>query len=98
MRRLLVSLATLVLVACGPGEIGENCSSGSATDDCVDGAVCSRLPAATPEPGDEPNDDEYVCRAICDMNADCPAGETCQRAEGTMLSSCQPDGTDTSME
>ena len=91
MRRLLIALGALFLLACGPGEIGDECQGGSAMNDCVDDALCTQMPAEDLEPPENPNNLQFFCRAICDSNIPCEAGFTCQRAEGTMLSTCQPD-------
>lgn len=94
MRALLITLTTLLLlVACGPGELGQDCQGGPAENDCVDGALCTAEPADEHEVPESPTT-RHVCRAICDNNADCTEeGFVCLRAEGTMLSACQPDPT-----
>lgn len=93
MRRLIIALAALFLLACGPGEIGDECVGGSAMNDCVDGAFCTQMPAEDFVPPDNPNNLKYFCRAICDSNAQCEEGFVCLRAEGSMVSTCQPDPT-----
>ena len=93
MRRLLITLAPLaLLIACGPGEIGQACQGGAADNDCVDGALCTLERSEEAAPPEEPNNESFVCRQLCDDNADCTEeGFLCQRAEGTMFSTCQPD-------
>ncbi len=95
MRRLVITLGALfVLVACGPGEIGDECQGGAATNDCVDGAFCTQMPDESLEPVDRPNSGIYVCRAVCDSNSQCEDGFVCLRAEGSMVSTCQPTADD----
>lgn len=93
MRRLLITIVpVLFLIACGPGAIGEACQGGAAENDCDEGALCTLEPSEEASPPDTPNNESFVCRQICDNNADCTEeGFTCQRANGTMQSSCQPD-------
>lgn len=98
MRRLLIALGALLLLACGPGEIGDECEGASAMNDCVDGAFCTQQPAEDLEPPDNPNNLRYFCRAVCDSEAACGDGFNCLRAEGSMLSTCQPDGMEMPME
>ncbi|MGE0790548.1 MAG: hypothetical protein AB7S26_33025 [Sandaracinaceae bacterium] len=86
----LAALALFALSACGPGQIGEECHGGSATNDCVDGAFCTQAPPEETVPVEQPNNLRYFCRTICDDNADCEEGTTCLRAEGSMVSTCQP--------
>lgn len=97
MRRLIISRlgmvlgAALALAACGPGEIGQDCHDGVAENDCVDGAICTADATMSVDPPEDPNADKWVCRQLCEIQANCPEGFLCRRAEGTMLSSCQPD-------
>ena len=66
MRRLLITLAPLfLLIACGPGAVGEACQGGAAENDCVEGAVCTLEPSEEAAPPDEPNNESFVCRQIC---------------------------------
>ena len=91
MRRLLSTFAALALLtACGPGEVGDACQGGALEGVCVDGAICAPERSTSVEPPEEPNDERYTCRAICEVEADCPEGETCRRVVGSMLSACQP--------
>ena len=94
MRRLLfIGAAIALLSACGPGNVGQRCVGAAATNDCVDGAICTLEPAEHTEPPPVPNNERFFCRTICDTNAQCAddgEGYTCQRANGTMFSSCQP--------
>ena len=92
MRRLLITLAPLVLlIACGPGEVGEACQGGAAQNDCVDGALCTLERSTEVAPPDQPNNERFTCRQLCDSNSECEAGYLCRRAEGTMFDTCQPD-------
>ncbi|HJL19764.1 MAG TPA: hypothetical protein RMH99_29140 [Sandaracinaceae bacterium LLY-WYZ-13_1] len=93
MRRLLITMAALVtLAACGPGEIGQECQGAAIEEDCVDGAICTPTRSETAEPLDDPNSEIYVCRQICEVQADCTEpGMECRRVVGSMVSSCQPD-------
>lgn len=94
MRRVLFFGAALAfLSACGPGGVGQQCVGGASTNDCVDGAVCTLEPSMFGEPPPLPNNEVFFCRTICDTNDECAddgEGFTCQRANGTMFSSCQP--------
>ncbi|MBX3271535.1 MAG: hypothetical protein KF729_14815 [Sandaracinaceae bacterium] len=91
MRRLMLTLGAVVLLAaCGPGEVGDRCEGGPAQNDCVDGAVCTPDRTVSVEPPEDPNDDLYFCRALCDLEANCPEGFECRQAAGTMFRSCQP--------
>lgn len=92
MRRLLIALGALFLLACGPGEVGDECQGGSGMNDCVDGALCTQMPAEDLEPPSTPNNLQYFCRTTCDSDLTCEAGFNCLRAEGTMFSTCQPNG------
>jgi hypothetical protein len=94
MRRLLITFAALALLAaCGPGEVGQPCQAEGMglEEDCVDGAICTLERSETTEPPESPNGESYVCREICEIQADCPEGLECRRVVGSMLSSCQPD-------
>ena len=93
MRRLsmIVGALGLLLVACGPGEVGQNCAGGPARNDCVDGAICTPENSETTEPPGAPNENNFFRRTICEIQADCEEGFRCQRVEGVMESSCQPD-------
>ena len=91
MRRLLtISAALALLVACGPGDVGQSCQAGALEEDCVEGAICTPDRDDRTPPPEDPNDYSYTCRAICEVNADCEAGFTCLGVEGSMRSSCQP--------
>ncbi len=70
--------AAVLLVGCGPAEIGEECSTSNSVDECVDGAVCTKESTQT------------VCRKLCTLPADCPDGTTCSGISGGSLHSCQP--------
>lgn len=75
MRALLL---VVMLTACG-GDIGDECENSSSTDECVDGAICTREATQT------------VCRKICDKQDDCAAGESCNGVPQGTGKSCQPD-------
>lgn len=68
----------LTLAACGSAEIGEECDTAGAADECVDGAICT-------------NDDTNVCRAVCEVQEDCPVNYACNGVSGSSTKSCQPD-------
>lgn len=93
MRRLSMIVVALGLfaVACGPGEVGQNCAGGPAENDCVDGAICTPERSTTAEPPGAPNENNFFCRAVCEIQADCDEGFLCRRVEGSMAMSCQPD-------
>ena len=91
MRRLLIILGALsLLAACGEKDVGADCSGGAAMNDCVDGAVCTAERSATTAPPESPNGDRFVCRTICDIDANCSDGFDCRVASGTMYRTCQP--------
>ena len=81
MKMWMAALALAISVAAcgGKGEIGESCDTPSATDECVDGAVC------TNESGDNRS-----CRKLCTDQAQCAANEGCNGISGSNLKSCQP--------
>lgn len=91
---LLVSLALVSVAGCGgPGNVGEACSRPGSTADCVDGAVCA-TDESTEGTAGEPVWESYTCRATCDEQSDCNAGEECRGVTGAaMLSACQPERT-----
>lgn len=78
LRSLLALASSLTLVACGPPGIGEECSASDSTEECEDGAVCTKEAAAT------------VCRKLCETQVDCPNGTTCSGVSGGSNKSCQP--------
>ena len=45
----------------------------------------------TTEPPGAPNENNFFCRAVCEIQADCDEGFLCRRVEGSMAMSCQPD-------
>ena len=71
----------LALSGCGGAELGESCDDVGKTDECVDGAVCTK----------QGEGDGAACRAVCDQHEDCPPGHSCNGVSGTSLKSCQPD-------
>lgn len=76
---LLTSVLALFLLACGGQDIGQECEGAGSEDDCVSGAIC------TNESGDR-----NVCREICEVQEDCPAGLNCNGVTGSSAKSCQP--------
>ena len=95
MRRLLITLgAIFMLAACtSTGEVGSECQGGAAENDCVEGAVCTLARAESTMIPDEPNNERYFCRSVCDGDESCPTGFECRRAAGTMARTCQPTDT-----
>lgn len=72
----------LVAIACGNGDIGEDCDEeGHVGGECVSGAVCGRK--------DTPTSGDLVCLKQCSSFADCGAGETCSAVSGTSLRGCR---------
>ena len=70
---------TIPLVACGRGDIGEDCNhEGRVGSDCVDGAVCGRKAAGG----------GLVCLKQCSVSSDCGTGEECRSVVGTSLRGC----------
>jgi hypothetical protein len=76
--RLAVALSVLML-ACGGAEVGEECDEAGSTDECEDGAICTNEEAGA------------VCRFMCKETIECPAQHACNGVSGTSLKSCQPD-------
>ena len=76
---LLGMMAALGLFGCGHSEIGEECETAGATDECVDSAVCTNGSTGVP-----------VCRKICTEQEDCATTENCNGISGTNMKSCQP--------
>jgi len=93
MRRLLLILGVLGLLAACDGEkgVGDECVGGTASNDCVEGAFCTLARSESVPPPEDPNNERYVCRTICDTNGDCADGLECRRATGSMTRTCQPD-------
>jgi hypothetical protein len=73
--------AALFIAGCGKSDVGEECDESGATDECVDGAICTNQ-----SDGDDP-----VCRTLCVDQEDCPKGQACNGVSGTNQKSCQPD-------
>ncbi len=74
---IFLSLA-LLLTGCGSADVGEECDTAGATDECVDGAICT-------------NDATNVCRLVCEVQDDCPTNYSCNGVSGSSIKSCQPD-------
>ena len=73
-------LASAVLVGCGgEADVGEECDTSGAEDECVEGAICTAEGEAA------------VCRDLCADQADCASGEACNGVSGSNIKSCQPD-------
>jgi hypothetical protein len=85
MRKVVTLLASIVvfgIVACGKGDIGEDCNhEGRASGECVDGAVCGRK--TTPTEGN------LVCLKQCTSPASCGANEECGAVGFTDLRGCR---------
>jgi hypothetical protein len=84
MKRLVLALAMALAfsAACGDdGDIGDACEEAGRTDDCVDGAICTNVDGSN----------ENVCRKICEDQADCAQGESCNGVRDTNIKSCQPE-------
>jgi len=95
MRRLLIILgAAALLGACGGrSQIGASCRGAAVENACVDGAICARERSTTEAPPNAPNGYTYVCRALCENEADCTDPNLHCRAvtDAPMQSACQPD-------
>ena len=93
MRRFLSVLGfSLFVVACGPGEVGDECRGAPVEDDCVDGALCTRERSESFEIPDTPNSERYFCRQECSSEAECDEGFECGEVAHTSSRqrSCQP--------
>ena len=91
---LLVAFALAFAAGCGgAGNAGDACSRPNTEGECVDGAIC--VTDETPEgASSDPVWESYTCRALCDEQADCAAGEQCRGVSGApMISACQPTRT-----
>jgi len=75
----LAIVFTMLTLACGGSEVGEECDEAGSTDECEDGAVCTNEDAGA------------VCRLLCKETVECPAQHACNGVSGTSLKSCQPD-------
>jgi hypothetical protein len=86
MRKVVTFLGTLLVlsvVACGNGDIGEDCDKeGRVGGECVDGAVCGRK--------ESPTTGSLVCLKQCVAPSDCGAGESCGAVGFTSLKGCRP--------
>ena len=71
----------MLVMGCGPAELGEECDEVGSSEDCEDGAICTNSSSG----------EEAVCRLLCAEQTQCPAGTTCNGISGTNLKSCQPD-------
>jgi hypothetical protein len=76
---ILLLIACFWIGACGEGDIGDSCDTSGATDECVDGAICTNTT------------DGAVCRKVCTSQDDCSDTETCNGISGTNTKSCQPN-------
>ena len=85
MRKVVTFLGTvlvLTLIACGRGEIGEECEEeGRVGGECVDGAVCAKK--------DAPTEGSLVCLKQCASASECGAGQECGTVGGTNLKGCR---------
>jgi hypothetical protein len=79
LKSVMLVLASVLLVACGSAEVGEECDDAGETDECEDDAICTN------------EDSGAVCRWLCDETSMCAAGHTCNGVSGSNLKSCQPD-------
>ena len=79
---LLGTLLVLTVVACGRGDIGEECDEeGRVGGECVDGAVCGKK--------DGPAAGSLACLKQCSSPADCNGSETCGTVGATSLRGCR---------
>jgi hypothetical protein len=86
MRKVGTFLAVLLIlgtvVACGDGDIGEDCDEeGVVGGECVDGAVCGKRDSQTAG--------GLVCLKQCTTQADCGSGEDCNGVGSTSLKGCR---------
>jgi hypothetical protein len=93
MRRLWISLSALgMLAACNSGDVGSRCSGTPTEDVCNEGAVCAADRSATAAPPEDPNDEDFFCRQLCDTNAECEPGFECRGVAGApMIQACHPE-------
>jgi hypothetical protein len=76
------TLLVLTIVACGNGDIGEDCDEeGLVGGECVDGAVCAKK--------DSPAAGSLVCLKQCAVPSDCGSNQTCGDVGGTSLKGCR---------
>ncbi len=74
-----LALAVTAYSGCGRSDLGESCDSSGATDECVDGAICTNLSGGG-----------NVCRKSCTVQADRASNESCNGISNSNLKSCQP--------
>lgn len=80
LRHIALAFCSLaLLVGCASAEIGEECDTAGATDECVDGAICTNQA-----------DGAKMCRKTCKEDADCGSTEACNGISGSTTKSCQP--------
>jgi hypothetical protein len=84
MKHILVStVAFLVLTAMvagcsGGNKIGESCTKQGDTNECVNGAVCTKDTANI-----------LKCLKTCTTQSDCQATESCNGVDGSSLKACR---------
>jgi hypothetical protein len=75
-------LLVLTIVACGSGDIGEECEEeGRVGGECVDGAVCGKKDSLT--------EGSLVCLKQCSSNNDCGGGQACGAVGASSLKGCR---------
>lgn len=77
---VVLTLSTgAVAVACGDGELGEECDAvGKGDGECEDGLVCAR-----------DSNGALLCLLLCEGDAQCPTDRSCNGIEGTSVKACR---------
>lgn len=79
LARLLTLSLTVLALGCASAEIGDECDTSGAKDECVDGAICTADSGGT-----------KTCRKSCTTDDQCGATEQCNGISGANTKSCQP--------
>jgi hypothetical protein len=77
---------TLFLVGCGKPDLGDECDTVAAADECADTLVCAN--------GGDSQDGKPTCQKACFTTADCQSNADCVPASGAETSAsplaCRP--------
>lgn len=84
MRKFLLLGSFLIAVVVGAcsskADVGSSCANDGKTDECVDGAICSKTATGA-----------LTCQKICTDQNQCPTNTTCNGTTGGSTKSCRPN-------